>query len=698
MKIDVVSNVQQTKTELDEKFFSIADPAFIFDLLRNKIYSDPISAVCREVACNGLDAQREIGKGDVPVRIQLPTYEDLYFKVKDCGPGISPERMENIFLKYAASTKRNDNLQIGGFGIGAKSPFSYSDSFTIVTNVDGKCYNYAAFIDESRIGKLILLNETDTVEPNGTEIIVPVKSHDINLFANATEACTRHWKVKPVITGRQISWTNVDPVISGNGWFMSTNVSSYYTRNIKVLVGEIEYSLDLNSVKQFANLDVMNAFQGDLYLKFNVGEVGLAANRETIYLDPETKEAVKNRIALVKEEYVSIIKDKVNSCPSLYDANCFVSSELSAICQNTSVVGSLKWNDIPVTTEIRNSDDITAIAFTRKNKYGVEKISRTYTNGIRFSKKSKIIIHDCGEVEPSTRHVKKFFEENPQMINLYVVSPGKDVSMSDMMSTYYLDQMNLEMLSKHNANIKSKKAASTTTRMIVFKFNPHDGSFGMSSAADVKADVKQKVIVFLEKDTWRQNTKIPLRKDKVTRVSNGVIASLCKMDNEIAIYGVDKEVPESRIKDVFGSNFKYVDDQLDTIINQNSREFLLETVWADKQRYAGYDYITTYADQYRREISDQSCQFMEFVNTIDQIINITNSRRDYMNTMNKLGLGEVSEQELQQYIKENNKSDLAIMWSSVMNSYPMLEFVDRYSISRSVNKVIDYINLINSSK
>ena len=119
--------------ELEGSLFSIdTSNHFIFDLLRSKIYENPIKAICREVSCNARDANRSVGKGDVPIEITVPSYNNLSLIIKDCGPGISPYLIENIFIKYAASTKRDDNTQTGGFGLGAKTPFAYTDSFTIV--------------------------------------------------------------------------------------------------------------------------------------------------------------------------------------------------------------------------------------------------------------------------------------------------------------------------------------------------------------------------------------------------------------------------------------------------------------------------------------------------------------------------------------------------------------------------------------
>ena len=86
----------------------------------------------------------------------LPNTLDWNYRIKDFGPGISPDRMSNIFIQYTASTKRDDNVQTGGFGLGAKTPFAYSNSFVIVTVMNGIKYQYNCYIDETKVGKLAL--------------------------------------------------------------------------------------------------------------------------------------------------------------------------------------------------------------------------------------------------------------------------------------------------------------------------------------------------------------------------------------------------------------------------------------------------------------------------------------------------------------------------------------------------------------
>jgi len=62
--------------ESEEAFSIEGDSRVIFDILRDKMYSDKIGAVCREVSSNARDANREAGKGHVPIDIVIYDMEE----------------------------------------------------------------------------------------------------------------------------------------------------------------------------------------------------------------------------------------------------------------------------------------------------------------------------------------------------------------------------------------------------------------------------------------------------------------------------------------------------------------------------------------------------------------------------------------------------------------------------------------------
>jgi DNA topoisomerase VI subunit B len=176
MELAVNTTVVERSETFTEKAFSIGNPIVIMKIMRSKLYSNPIKVLIQEYLCNARDANREAGC-DKPIEIFLPTKLSQSFEVRDYGIGISPSRMENVFIKYGESTKRQDNKQTGGFGIGAKSGWSYSDSFSVTTiTQEGEQRVkrfYSAIIDETEQGSLVKIGDDQVVdEPTGTRIIV----------------------------------------------------------------------------------------------------------------------------------------------------------------------------------------------------------------------------------------------------------------------------------------------------------------------------------------------------------------------------------------------------------------------------------------------------------------------------------------------------------------------------------------------
>lgn len=133
--------VKSTRTlqvigDTESTSFGIGDEGMIIKYLTENTYSNPLKAMVQEIMSNGRDAHIETGLGDRPIVVKLPNGFYPTWEVRDFGPGLTPQRMKKVFTQYGSSTKRSDNSQSGGFGIGAKTPWAYTDTFTVTTISD----------------------------------------------------------------------------------------------------------------------------------------------------------------------------------------------------------------------------------------------------------------------------------------------------------------------------------------------------------------------------------------------------------------------------------------------------------------------------------------------------------------------------------------------------------------------------------
>lgn len=110
--------------------FTVSDDAELMNVLSKALYTDQQLAVVRETLCNAWDAHVEAGCTDKPIEISL-SKEELV--IRDFGHGIPQAMIGPVYGTYGGSTKKHDGKQTGGFGLGCKSPFAYTDHFEVTS-------------------------------------------------------------------------------------------------------------------------------------------------------------------------------------------------------------------------------------------------------------------------------------------------------------------------------------------------------------------------------------------------------------------------------------------------------------------------------------------------------------------------------------------------------------------------------------
>ena len=138
-----------------EHYFSMdkEDMNEIFKILRSSVYSNKPLCVIKEYSSNAMDSHIDVGKENLPIEITMPNAFNLDLKIKDFGLGLSEEDVYSIFTKYGKSTKRQKKLLTGSMGIGSKSAFALTDSFTVISTFNNLKTTYLCYLDESGLGK-----------------------------------------------------------------------------------------------------------------------------------------------------------------------------------------------------------------------------------------------------------------------------------------------------------------------------------------------------------------------------------------------------------------------------------------------------------------------------------------------------------------------------------------------------------------
>lgn len=692
MKLNDVRPTIETSGDLEEQFFSIQDQGMIFDILRNKMYSNPILAICREITCNARDAHREVGTPDVPVVIHLPNTLEQYYKVKDFGPGISPDRMSNIFIKYTASTKRNDNTQTGGFGLGAKTPFSYSDSFSIVTNYNGTQYNYSCNIDETKVGKLSLMSQSPTKEPNGTEIIIPVKHKNFTEFATWTEQACRHWTVRPTIRGGTLEWQDNKKILEGTNWAITA--SQDWQRQARMIIDGIEYPLDLDTLKKYADAKLIDASRGHFIMYFGVGELSLSASREQIYLDEKTQNVIRKRLDKIFNEIKQSVVDKIDALPNLWEANIYYRKELRSAFNDLRFLGPLTWKTHPLTESYVNTG-CTTFHFSKgkySRKYGTnpDKLTRSNNSHLSFEETSALFVNDLPLKEPTPRHVKKAFEDDPKLTSVQVICPTDKITIADLNKSIHLEQLAPKMLSSITKATARNYTSSSGVRLILFKFDDKASAFRQVSYASLEEDSNDKVLCTLTKGGNQSAREPILGNNRYLALSS--VKTLAAKFPKFSFYGLDGDIPQSRLDEDF-SDF----NDIESFIKEN----VLDTKLVD---YVKIKFATTHVYQVNERLLKHEAKLVPLIkdkNSLCIRLLELHNRLKNINT-DDLGLlsiyesvnGKIGDKEIDKFLKDNPEFDIEAINNEYVKKYPLLSHISVYNFGDVVHHAADYINMI----
>jgi hypothetical protein len=287
-------------------------------ILRDTLYSDKIMAVLREYGANAWDANRMAGRGDKPIKVQLPTTLAPELLIRDYGDGLSPEEIREIYTQYGESTKRETNDGVGMLGIGSKSGFAYADSFTVTSWHDGMKRIYIAVIDESNEGRIDLMHEEPCeADETGLEIQIAIKPTDFAVFQDRAHKLFAHFDPLPEINipfpappaRKQLK--NGAITESGNSW---------EDRGKWVAVmGCVPYRVDLNQLRTQTDKDgvaynlTRSAHNVGGVLIFPVGDLQIAASREELKYGDGTQLALIKRINSIIDEYVETMLAEIDT-------------------------------------------------------------------------------------------------------------------------------------------------------------------------------------------------------------------------------------------------------------------------------------------------------------------------------------------------------------------------------------------------
>lgn len=303
----------ETSGGLENGSFTILANAKAFRILIDGLYSDKPRAIVRELWSNAFDSHREAGKEDVPFNCHLPTRFSPEFSVRDFGVSLSHEDIMGLYSTVFKSTKESSNVGVGKFGLGSKTPFAYTDQFTVTAWKDGEKRIYNAYVDAEGIPRISLFHKEESDEPQGLEVSFPVNPKNIDDFIRAAKQTVIGFDVFPNFTGFVIEKQEIGEVkMQGDFWRLYENKTDKYGYRLNdhfpasVRQGCVIYPLDgnaLSSAMEKKGID-MSILSSSFIIDVPIGTVEITPNREQLSYDEKTINNIVDRLEIIIKKIV----------------------------------------------------------------------------------------------------------------------------------------------------------------------------------------------------------------------------------------------------------------------------------------------------------------------------------------------------------------------------------------------------------
>ena len=412
---------------------SETNTAHVMQLLRTGIYADPKLAMIRELFCNARDSAVFAGKKvSEAVAINMPTRLDPNFEMIDEGVGLSDKDIDEVYLNYGDSTKRETDGEIGCLGLGSKSPFAYTNSFTVDAVKNGLRNVYIASVerdnvDDEGVGSLHqVVSDEETSDSSGVKIKVAVAEGDIHEFASKLTWLLKFFpkEERPIVNNFDIIIPEIKVALEGDDWYVrDVGVGLPYA-----VMGGVPYRINPTSLPCYEDAERENDYEaieklsekGKYYFtrkeisllslpvvaNVKMGAVDFQASREELRYTPLTLKTLRKIVTKVTVAAKEAFDSEVSNVKDGWDARYlyFTLNQQSSIMKNKVYRACFKDLHFKFKEQTISSNafriDANKMQIFRYSENHKGRIKKEDTYGaLRVSegspKKAGVIIHDA---------------------------------------------------------------------------------------------------------------------------------------------------------------------------------------------------------------------------------------------------------------------------------------------------------------
>ena len=479
--------------------FTIAHSAKAFQILSSNLYTDKPLAILRELSCNALDAHRDANNKETPFRITLPTSLNPSLEIRDYGTGMTPDKIETQYNSVFWSDKNHSNDDVGGLGLGSKTPFSYTDTFTLISYIDGTKHTWLCFLDAKGEPTTDYVSAVDTEEPNGIHYMIPVKNEDFNIFREKAQQALRYfpegsYKINcdvPAVTYK----------IKADEYGIRDHDGSYYARTHseqRVIMGPVAYRLDKSALGNEISRKYDSLLDKHFDFFCNIGDIDIQASREALSYDKSSIKQIVTVLDRVSKRIAKDLSDKIAQETTYIDA--LIKAKEITQGFSSGVLKQLRWRARPLTVD---TDDI-----TWKAKYSsVNHNSLTRSDALKMSYstyfshkpeqiKEAVFCHIDPTAKLNNVRLKKWIRDNPNK-TMFVFQNEQD--MMAVMAKYELfDSIATGDLPLPSKAINDKTQQVITKTPVKIKMRASNHSVFYEEDSDIEALNKMENVCWVQ--------------------------------------------------------------------------------------------------------------------------------------------------------------------------------------------------------
>jgi hypothetical protein len=277
--------------------------SFLMSTLSN-LYSDNERAVLRELSTNARDSMIAAGRADHPIEISLPGGLSDHLVIKDTGLGMDLDDLTNTYSLYGASSKRESDAFNGILGLGSKSPFTYTDQYSVAAVKNGIKTLVSISRSETGGGTMEVVLQKDTNEPNGVAITIPVQRN--HRFPEIAYDFFQYWEEGTVLVNGQVPPRFQMTKIADN---LYVTVSGGGRQADLMVMGNVAYPLKNR---------IHSAYRVVAFVE--MGKLNFTPSREALHYTDLTNKTVAEITKKVKEYIEATAKAEIDGSADFAEA------------------------------------------------------------------------------------------------------------------------------------------------------------------------------------------------------------------------------------------------------------------------------------------------------------------------------------------------------------------------------------------